>query len=41
MSILPFPQDWGNGKIKRGAGYILQGVWGCPPVFKVPQDWGI
>ena len=26
---------------KRGAGYFLSGVWGCPPALKVPQDWGI
>jgi len=26
---------------KRGAGYLLPGVWGCPPDLEVPQDWGI
>jgi hypothetical protein len=26
---------------KRGAGFFLPRVWGCPPDIKVPQDWGI
>jgi len=26
---------------KRGAGYFMPGVWGCPPAYKIPQDWGI
>jgi hypothetical protein len=28
-------------RLKRGAGYFLPGVWGCPPALKVPKDWGI
>jgi hypothetical protein len=27
--------------LKRGAGYFLPGIWGCPPASKLPQDWGI
>jgi len=27
--------------LKKGAGYFLPGVWGCPPELTVPQDWGI
>jgi hypothetical protein len=27
--------------LKKGAGYFLPRVWGCPPALKVPQDWGI
>jgi hypothetical protein len=19
----------------------MLGIWGCPPAFKIPQDWGI
>ncbi len=25
---------------KRGTGYFLPGVWGCPPALEVPQDCG-
>jgi hypothetical protein len=28
-------------RLERGAGYVLLGVWGYPPVLKIPQDWGI
>jgi hypothetical protein len=24
----------------RGAGYLLPGVWWCPPIIKFPQEWG-
>jgi hypothetical protein len=35
-------QDWGNQRsFKRGAGFLLPEVWGCPliPPF-LPQNWG-
>jgi hypothetical protein len=25
---------------KRGAGYSLPGIWGCPPDLKSPPIWG-
>jgi hypothetical protein len=25
---------------KRGPGYLRAGVWGCPPISKVPQELG-
>jgi hypothetical protein len=28
-------------RCKRGAGYFLPGVRGCPPALEFPQDWGI
>jgi len=27
--------------LKRGAGNLMPGVWGCPPNSNLPQDWGI
>jgi len=29
-----------NGGVQRGFA-PLPGVWGCPPISKFPQDWGI
>ena len=31
----------GLRELKRGAGFLLPGVWGCPPASHFPQDWGI
>ena len=27
--------------VEKGAGFLLLGVWGCPPNPKFRQDWGI
>jgi hypothetical protein len=36
-----FKTQYDGDRLKRGAGYFLPGVWGCPPTLKIPQDWGI
>jgi hypothetical protein len=27
-------------KLSRGAGYLLPGAWGCPPIFTSPKTGG-
>jgi hypothetical protein len=41
LCALESPKIWGFRRLKRGAGFFLPGVWGCPPNLKFPQDWGI
>jgi len=35
------PKTGAKRALKRGAGFFLPGVWGCPPTLIFPQDWGI
>jgi hypothetical protein len=39
-TLLP-PRLGAKRALKRGAGFFLPGVWGCPPTLTLPQDWEI
>jgi hypothetical protein len=39
-NFLKSPKIGGHRGLKRSAGYLLLGVWGCPPVLTSPKIGG-